>query len=225
VRVWLRFLVGSVFLGGLVLATRAQGIYTCTDAKGRRLTSDRPIPECLDREQKELSSSGTVKRTVQPTPTALERAEIEEQDKRKAEAAARVAEDKRRERALLSRYPNRAAHDKERTDSLAQVDSVIVVGEKRMSDLVAQRRKMDVELEFFRKDMSKMPPALKRQLDDVEQSIVAQKRFLANQDMEKKRINMRFDTDLIKLQELWAQQAAHPSGAVAARPASASAAR
>ncbi|HET7868163.1 MAG TPA: DUF4124 domain-containing protein, partial [Burkholderiaceae bacterium] len=28
------------------------GIYSCTDARGRRLTSDRPIIECLDREQR-----------------------------------------------------------------------------------------------------------------------------------------------------------------------------
>ena len=38
------------------------GIYTCVDAKGRRLTSDRPIVECLDREQKELTPNGNVKR-------------------------------------------------------------------------------------------------------------------------------------------------------------------
>ena len=33
-----------------------QGIYTCTDAKGRKLTSDRPIPECHDREQRVLKT-------------------------------------------------------------------------------------------------------------------------------------------------------------------------
>ena len=29
------------------------GIYTCVDATGRRITSDRPIMSCIDREQRE----------------------------------------------------------------------------------------------------------------------------------------------------------------------------
>jgi hypothetical protein len=27
----------------------------CVDAKGRKITADRPIPDCIDREQQELS--------------------------------------------------------------------------------------------------------------------------------------------------------------------------
>ena len=82
-------------LAGLVLAAAlgqgwAQpqapaGIYTCVDAKGRRLTSDRPIVDCLDREQKELNSSGTVRRTLGPSLTASERAAREERDRKAAE--------------------------------------------------------------------------------------------------------------------------------------------
>jgi hypothetical protein len=43
------------------------GVYTCIDAKGRKLTADRPIPECTDREQKILNPSGTVKAKVGPS--------------------------------------------------------------------------------------------------------------------------------------------------------------
>ena len=46
------------------------GIYTCVDAKGRKITSDRPIADCIDREQVELNPSGTVRRKVGPTLTA-----------------------------------------------------------------------------------------------------------------------------------------------------------
>ena len=49
------------------------GIYTCIDAHGRRLTSDRPIPACIDREQRELNRDGTVRRIIPPTLTATER--------------------------------------------------------------------------------------------------------------------------------------------------------
>ena len=51
----------------------AGGIYTCIDAHGRRLTSDRPILSCIDREQRELNSSGTTRRVIPPTLTAAER--------------------------------------------------------------------------------------------------------------------------------------------------------
>ena len=59
-------------------------IFTCVDAQGRRITSDRPIAACMDREQRELSSSGSVKRVIPPEPTAEERATLDA--KRKADA-------------------------------------------------------------------------------------------------------------------------------------------
>ena len=99
--------------GGLQLA-HAQAIFTCVDGKGRHITSDRPIPECLDREQRELNPSGTVKRQIPPSQTAEERAAEEVRQRLAAEDQARIAEEKRRDRALLARYPNRASHDAER---------------------------------------------------------------------------------------------------------------
>src|ERR1035437_9053119 len=51
-------------------AASTPGIYTCTDARGRKLNSDRPIAECSDREQKILNPSGTVRAKVAPTLTA-----------------------------------------------------------------------------------------------------------------------------------------------------------
>ena len=56
-------------------------IYSCIDSTGRRITSDRPIPACLDREQRELGKSGVVKRVVPPSYTAEERARLDEQKK------------------------------------------------------------------------------------------------------------------------------------------------
>jgi hypothetical protein len=44
----------------------AKDIYACVDAKGMQRKSDRPIPECSDREQRVLGAGGTVKRVVPP---------------------------------------------------------------------------------------------------------------------------------------------------------------
>ncbi len=189
----------------LPCAALAQGIYTCTDAKGRKITSDRPIAECTDRTQNEIMPSGTVRRVIGPTLTAQER--VAQEDKEKAAAEARVAagEGKRRDRALLLRYPNLQAHDRERGLALAQVDEVIKASVKRTQELAEQRNAINAEMEFYKKDPGKAPPPLKRRLEENESSVAVQKRFVADQEMEKKRVNQRFDEELVKLKQLWAQ--------------------
>lgn len=204
---------GRHFLAGLLLAALcthagAQSIFTCVDAKGRRLTADRPITECTDREQRELTRDGMLKRKLGPTLTAEERAIEEEKTRKAIEEKNRLAEEKKRERALLVRYPDKAAHDKERNLALAVADESIKVANVNTEHLVNQRKKMDLDLEFFKNDAAKMPPTLKRQIEENTQQLAAQKRFVANQEAEKKRINARFDEEQVKLKELWAQRAA-----------------
>lgn len=182
------------------------GIYTCVDAKGRKLSSDRPIPECLDREQKVLNPSGTVRARVGPTLTEKEHAEIEARQKQEAEARALQLEEKRRERALLTRYPTRAAHDRERAAAFGQVAAVSHAARKRIEELLVERRKLDQEMEFYAKDPSKAPPSLQRQLQDIELSAQAQKHFLAERETELQRISARFDEELERLKPLWAAQ-------------------
>ena len=148
------------------------GIYTCTDAKGRKLRSDRPIPECTDREQNILNPSGTVKAKVGPTLTAQERAAQEEKDKLALEEKARQNEEKRRDRALLLRYPSRAVHDKERAEALNQIGVVVQAANNRMVELRRQRKDIDAEMEFYVKDPSKAPPSVRRQIEDKDRKSV-----------------------------------------------------
>lgn len=182
----------------------AQTIYTCVDGKGRKITADRPIVECMDRAQQELNRSGTVKRVVGPSLTAQERAAQEEKDKAAAEVRAREAEEKRRDRALLLRYPSRAVHDQERVTALAQVDEVIKASNKRTAELGEQRKAIQAEFEFYVKDPSKAPLSLKRKLEENDNSSAVQKKFIQDQEQEKKRVNLRFDEELVKLKQLWA---------------------
>jgi len=182
----------------------AQSIFTCIDSRGKKLTSDRPIPECMDREQKELNASGTVKRNVGPSLTAQEESQLEERHKKELEERARVSEERRRNRVLLARYQNQAAHDAERASALTQVDDVIQTANKRLKDLAKQRKDLDAELEFYKKDPSKAPAPLLRRMADAENERQGQERFIANQELEKKRINTRFDEELARLKALWA---------------------
>lgn len=185
--------------------TQPPNIYSCTDGQGRPRTSDRPIAECADREQRLLNPSGTVRATVGPTLSLQERATLEQRRRQEAEAQARQAEEKQRGRALLLRYPNQAAHDKERTEALAQIALVRQAAANRMAELVRQRGALQAELEFYQKNPAKAPLALRRQAEENTRNQAVQKRFMAEQDAEHGRVNARFDAEQARLRPLWLQ--------------------
>lgn len=207
----------AVLLGAGVWSAAHAQIYSCIDSKGRRLTSDRPIVECLDREQQQHGNTGLVRKTLPPSYTADERAKLDAQRKLEDEKRTRVQEEKRRERALLIRYPNQGVHDKERAEALSQIDEVIGAVNKRELALVAQRKDIQTELEFYQGDVNKAPNWLKRKVEDNEKQMVVQKRFLDEQAQEKQRINARFDEELAKLKQLWTAAGAARPGASASR--------
>ncbi|MFT3813238.1 MAG: DUF4124 domain-containing protein [Acidovorax sp.] len=183
------------------------GIYTCVDAQGRRLTADRPIAACTDREQRVLGPTGTERQRIGPTLTEKEREAQEAQRRKDAEERARVAEERRRERALLNRYPDQATHDAERAATLAQADQVIGLAHKRIAELREQRKKLDTEMEFYGQDPAKAPMALRRQIAENDDAIAQQQRFIAGQEEEKRRVNRRFDAELEQLRALWSARA------------------
>jgi len=205
------FLAVSSFCGALQAQSpkvegASPGIYTCTDARGRTLTADRPIAECSDREQRELNPSGSTRRKVEPTYTARELQEREDRAREAAIQAARQTDERRRERALLVRYPNAATHDRERAEALSQIDAVTQAAKKRIAELGEDRKKIDEELEFYKQDTSKAPGAVRRKLEDNTQSVAVQNRFIGEQEEEKKRVNARFDEERTRLKTLWSPQ-------------------
>ncbi len=206
----LRVLCAAGALG--VIDAQAQavpinGIYTCVDARGRKLTSDRPIADCADREQRVLNPSGTVRDRIGPSLTAYEKNLLEAKEKARNDELARVAEEKRRDRALLARYPNQSAHDTERSEALVQIGVVRQAAVHRVEELLRRRTAVLSEMEFYKADPSKAPLALRRQVEEVTQSLAVQGRFIADQDAELKRTNARFDEELARLKQLWASQA------------------
>jgi hypothetical protein len=194
-------------LVGLCGDASAQGIYSCVDAQGRTFTADRPIPECLDRMQRELTGSGTLKRQLAPALTAQEQAVQEVRDKRAADLRAREAEDRRRDRALLLRYPSVLVHQQERAAALAQIEEVMKAGRARTLELAEQRKGIQNELEFYIKDPRKAPEPLKRMVQENDSALAAQSRFMGEREQEKNRVNQRFDEELVTLHELWMQAA------------------
>jgi hypothetical protein len=176
-------------------------IYSCTDAQGKRLTSDRPIPECAAREQRVLNSDGSLRRVLPPTLTAA-RAEAEARD---IEAAAeRVAKQDaiRRDRSLMSRYPNEAAHRRSRDAALEIVRSSMRISEARIKALNVERKPLQEETQFYAG--KQVPAKLKSQIDANDAALTAQRSLMQDQEAEVVRIDGLYDAELLRLKKLWA---------------------
>lgn len=201
--------VGAIVWAGAVLAesppVTGGTIYTCTDASGRRITADRPIATCVDREQRVLGNTGVELRRVAPTLTEQERNAQDAKRRQELAEHQRLREERSRERAMLLRYPNQGVHDAARAEAIAQVSDVVAVAQQRQTELKTRRRKLDTEMEFYQKDPKKAPASLRRQIKENDESQDEQLRFLKQQDEEKQRINQRFDVELQQLRKLWGQ--------------------
>jgi hypothetical protein len=193
--------LGWLLLAGIAFPAGAAQIYTCIDANGKKLTSDRPIPACNDREQVELNSDGSLRRRVPPTPTADERGEIEAREQRAALERANQREALRRDRNLLARFPNEAAHHKAREAALEDTRKALRISEARLEALQKERKPLLDEAEFY---IGKpLPGKLKQQMDGNEAATEAQRSLVLNQQAELVRVNALYDAELERLKKLW----------------------
>jgi hypothetical protein len=177
-------------------------IYSCVDASGRRLTSDRLIPECANREQRLHNADGSLRKIVPPTPTADERAEAEAAERRIATERAARQEAVRRDRNLLMRYPDEAAHQRAREAALDGVRNAVRTSEDRQKALAAERKPLLEEAEFYAGRA--LPAKLRQALDANDASVEAQRVLVQNQRAEEARISAAFDIELGRLKRLWA---------------------
>ncbi len=182
-------------------ADSGRAIYTCTAPDGRKLTSDRPIADCSAREQRVLNADGSLRTILPPFLSPEERAAKEANDRKAAAARAAQADAVRRDRNLMQRFPNEAAHKRARVEALDDVNKSMKVSEQRLKDLAAERKPLVEESQFYAG--KPMPSKLKQQLDANDASSEAQQQLIENQKAELVRINGHFDRELARLRKLW----------------------
>jgi hypothetical protein len=164
-------------------------IYSCVDAQGRRISADRPIPECLRQEQRLHNRDGSVRAVAPPLLSLEEQAQKDQARQQARQQAAAREEVARRDRLLLSRYPDEAAHAQARAATLAP----------------AQRQ---VDEAQARLDGQATPGA-------TEGTRQAQRQLLQDRLAERDRLQARLDAELARLRRLWAGAApgSTPDGA------------
>jgi hypothetical protein len=101
----------------------------------------------------------------------------------------------------LKRYPDKAAHDKDRASALATPREAIQSAEARLRELALDRKRLLEEAEFYRG--RQMPVPLKQLIDNNEVTAAAQRNAIKNSQAEVDRINAKFDVELDRLRKLW----------------------
>lgn len=149
-----------------------------------------------------LNRDGSINQVVPPPLTEEERADKEARERAKEIADSERGVALRRDRNLLTRFPDKARHDAARKEALDSANAAIAASEARIADLMHQRKPMLDEAEFYQGKA--LPPILKSKLDANEATILAQRSLLQNQHTEVDRINQLFDVELAHLRELWA---------------------
>lgn len=178
------------------------GIYSCTDAKGRRHTADRPIPECQDREQRLMNVDGSVRKILPPQMSPSERTDQEAREMQEAQAAQARQEASRRDRNLMRRYPNEIAHDAARNVALDDVRQSIAITQRRLAALAAERKPLLEEASSYVR--TPVPLKLRQQLNANDAATQAQRDLVLTQQAELVRLNDLYDNERALLRRLWA---------------------
>lgn len=204
--------IGPLLLAALAIASapdvRAEApgrpIIQC-DLNGKKITSDRLIPDCVHKEQRELYPDGSLKRIVPPTPTADESAAKEQQELADKLQAAAKSDAVRRDRNLMQRFPDEATHLKAREKALDELRISARISNERIAGLLTERTKLDNDKMFYVNDRvnKPLPSLLKQKIDANDAALEAQKSLAQNQVTETARINALYDAEVARLRKLW----------------------
>lgn len=199
-------LMAALLLGAAAAAQAQTQVYRCVDALGRRLTSDRPIPECMDRAQQVVHANGIV-RTVAPALTEAE-AVTRQALKRQGEPDQAAHTDAaRRDRALRARYPSPASFEQQRSAALGPLQERVEFTRRALKGATARH-----ELALSKRTGT--TPG--NELEFTSHQVRYQQNMLRAYEEELRALTAQFDQQLARLRVLWAEDPATAAAAAAA---------
>lgn len=136
-----------------------------------------------------------------PPQTEEERAA--EQAKVQQESAVDIARavEARRDRNLLTRYPNEARYNDIRKDAVASLNASIHEAEARIAQLSADRRRLSGEGALYAGKT--VPDKLKSAIDASTASLSTEKSVLQDRQADLVRAEKNYDDDLARLKKIW----------------------
>lgn len=183
----------ALLLGLGTQALAAGNLFCCIDTNGKQICGDLLPQACYGRAYREIGDSGRTLRNVEAPLTAEQRAQrAVEDEKRKAEEAAR-REQQRKDQALLNTYGNERDIEAMRTRAQDDVQKSIKAAEVKISEIRAQRKKFENEAEFYKR--KKMPADVQKGLSDADFEIKAQESIIEAKTKELEIIRQKYDED------------------------------
>lgn len=171
-------------------------ILMCKDAAGKPIITDPSDPRCY-----------------KAPPNESERAAAEEARRKQVELYNACKAEQRSLQSLLSRYPDKDKHDLARRTALAQVELSMAASQKRMAQLLVDRKRLLDDAEFY--PNGNLPAKLRRDIDANSALIAAQAQAIDSQKDEAAQKNAFYDEELVKLRKLWVPRQSETRACVA----------
>jgi hypothetical protein len=191
-----------LFVYGFSLQSAQAEIYTCKDAAGHTLTSDRPIPECADRAMFVRQNPGQSLREIPRPKTAEERRKADAEQEKQKIADQLEDQRKREELYLLANFKSETDIELTRQRSLEVVKEKIRVG----SEQIKAVDHLLVELQVEQRDSAKKSPAenanLQSRANQLVMSIKNSRESVARYEVEKNLINTQYDDILNRYRDI-----------------------
>lgn len=191
-----------LFICGFSVQSAQADIYTCKDAAGRTITSDRPIPECADRAMFVRQSPTQSPRELPRPKTADERRKAEAELENQKIADQLEEQRKREELYLLANFKSENDIEMARQRFLDVVNEKIRVGSEQMK---AVDRLLD-ELNAEQRSAATKTPAenanLQSRANQLVLSIKNSRESVARYEVEKKLINTQYDDILTRYRDI-----------------------
>jgi hypothetical protein len=168
-------------------------LFCCNDERGRQVCGD-PLPQsCYGRAYREINERGITVRSVAAPLTPEQLAERRAEEKRRAEAEAVAAEQKRRDLALLNTYSSLRDIDAVRERAEGDVRQAIAEAEKKLVEAQKERARLQNESEFYRK--KGLPPELEKQIKVNEADLLAQQGLVDAKKKELDSLRLKYNED------------------------------
>ena len=194
----------------LVYAPFAHAAYKCVDEKGVTHFGDTPPAGCATVVMYEVSPTGHVLRSIDPTPTPEQLKVRLEEQKKKKEADRIASEQRRKDMALLNTYSSESEVDVARDRNIEPIKGRIKGAQERIGEIDKRLKAINDEMEFYKagkkggKDAKAVqpPPNLVADRDRATKERASLEKSVAEAEKEIEAVRARYDADKKRYAEL-----------------------
>jgi hypothetical protein len=187
-------------------AAETHKTYRWVDKQGNVFYGDKIPPEYAAQGSKELSGQGVVVKTNAPPLTEEQRAEMQRQEKLKAEQDRIAKEKSAHDRMLLSTFSTEEDLIMTRNGKVASIDAMINATKSRNQSLQKSLAEMRATAAERERNGQIIPDKLRKDIAGMRTQIKDNLSYIASKQREQEELRTQFETDLGRFRVLKAAQ-------------------